>query len=378
MLTVAHLITTLERGGAEAMLTKLAKAHAGQGVRPLVISLTGPGIYGPELEAAGIPVWSLGLRRGVPEPGALLKLVGILRREKPDLLQSWLYHADLLALLAAPLAGVRRLAWNIRCSDMDMRRYSRLSRWLVALLARLSPLPDAVLVNSEAGRLLHHELGYRPKRWETIANGFDITRFRPDPEARRAVRAELGLPDDALAVGLIARFDPMKDHASFLAAAERVARRHPRARFVLAGLGIEPANPAFAAASSGALAGRASLLGPRADIPHLLAALDVGCLSSAFGEGFPNVIGEAMACGLPCVATDVGDSGRIIADTGRVVPPANPAALAEALDDLLDLPDDERRRLGAAARQRIEEHYALAIIAGRYLDLYRELTGVRD
>ena len=214
MLTVAHLITTLERGGAEAMLTKLAKAHAGQGVRPLVISLTGPGIYGPELEAAGIPVWSLGLRRGVPEPGALLKLVGILRREKPDLLQSWLYHADLLALLAAPLAGVRRLAWNIRCSDMDMRRYSRLSRWLVALLARLSRLPDAVVVNSEAGRLLHHELGYRPKRWVTLANGFDTGRFRPDTEARRDVRAELGLPGDALAVGLIARVDPMKDHAT--------------------------------------------------------------------------------------------------------------------------------------------------------------------
>ena len=378
MLTVAHLITTLERGGAEAMLTKLAKAHAGQGVRPLVISLTGPGIYGPELEAAGIPVWSLGLRRGAPEPGALLKLVGILRREKPDLLQSWLYHADLLALLAAPLAGVRRLAWNIRCSDMDMRRYSRLSRWLVALLARLSRLPDAVVVNSEAGRLLHHELGYRPKRWVTLANGFDTGRFRPDTEARRDVRAELGLPGDALAVGLIARVDPMKDHATFLAAAERVARRHPRARFVLAGLGVEPANPAFAAASAGALAGRVSLLGPRGDMPRLLAALDLGCLSSAFGEGFPNVIGEAMACGLPCVATDVGDSGRIIADTGRVVPPANPAALAEALDDLLDLPEDERHRLGAAARQRIQEHYALDIIAGRYLELYRDLTSVRD
>ena len=151
MPTIAHLITTLERGGAETMLAKLVLAHRALGMRSLVISLTGPGVYGPELAREGIAVWSLGMRRGVPEPGALIRLIGILRREKPDLLQSWLYHADLLGLLAAPLAGVPRLAWNLRCSDMDMRRYSRLSRWLVGLLARLSRFPDAVVVNSEAG-----------------------------------------------------------------------------------------------------------------------------------------------------------------------------------------------------------------------------------
>ena len=374
MPAIAHLITTLERGGAEAMLAKLVRAHQRMGVRSLVISLTGPGVYGPELASEGIAVHALGMRRGVPEPGALLRLVTLLRRERPDLLQSWLYHADLLALLAAPLAGVPRLAWNIRCSDMDMRRYSRLSRWLVQGLARLSRLPDAVVVNSEAGRLLHHGLGYRPRRWETIANGFDTERFRPDPATRQAVRAELGLDDEALAVGLIARFDAMKDHATFLDAAERVAKRHPRARFVLAGLGVEPANPAFAAAASGALAGRASLLGPRGDVPRLMTGLDLCCLSSAFGEGFPNVLGEAMACGLPCAATDVGDARLILGDTGRVAAPGNPAALAEALDDLLDLPDAERHRLGAAARSRIEERYALDIIARRYLDLYRDLT----
>jgi len=377
MLTIAHLITTLERGGAEAMLTKLVRAHAALGVRSLVISLTGPGFYGPELEREGIAVWSLGMRRGVPEPGALLRLAGILRREKPDLLQSWLYHADLLGLLAAPLAGVPRLAWNIRCSDMDMRRYSRLSRWLVKLLARLSRLPDAVLVNSEAGRRLHHDLGYRPKGWRVIPNGFDTALYRPDEGARREVRAELGLADDAPLVGLIARFDAMKDHATFLAAAERVARRHPEARFLLAGREVEAANPAFAAAATGALAGRTFLLGPRADVPRLMAALDLCCLSSAFGEGFPNVIGEAMACGVPCVATDVGDAGRVIGDTGRVVAPGNPAALAEALDDLLELAPDARRHLGEAARRRIESEFSIATVAGRYLEIYRELTGIR-
>lgn len=374
MLTVAHLITTLERGGAEAMLAKLVRAQAPLGVRSLVISLTGPGVYGPELEREGVAVWSLGMRRGVPEPAALLRLVGILRRERPQLLQSWLYHADLLALLAAPLAGVPKLCWNIRCSDMDMSRYSRLSRWLLRLLARLSGRPDAVLVNSEAGLQLHQRLGYRPRSWQVIANGFDIGRYRPDPAARREIRAELGLSEDHLAVGLIARFDPMKDHAGFLAAAAQVAQRLPQARFVLAGREVEPGNPAFAAASSGALAGRVSLLGPRSDVPRLMAALDLCCLGSAFGEGFPNVVGEAMACGVPCVATDVGDASRVIGETGRVVPPGNPAALAAALTELLDSPPETRRRLGAAARQRIEDEFSIEIIARRYLDLYRRLT----
>ncbi len=375
MSTIAHLITTLERGGAEAMLSKLVRVQATQGVRPVVISLTGAGAYGPELERAGIAVWSLGMRRGVPEPMALFRLIGILRREKPQLLQTWLYHADLLGLLAAPLAGVPRLCWNLRCSDMDRRGYSRLSRWLPRLLACFSGRPDAVLVNSEAGRRLHHQLGYRPRRWQVIANGFDTDLYRPDPAARREVRASLAVPDDALVVGLIARFDPMKDHATFLAAAERVARRHPDARFVLVGRDVEAGNPAFAAAATGQLAGRVSLLGIRSDMPRLMAGLDICCLSSAFGEGFPNVIGEAMACGVPCVATDVGDAGWIIGDTGRVVPPVNPTALAEALDDLLELPPDGRQRLGAAARRRIEENFSIGIIAGQYREVYSALMG---
>ncbi len=373
MLTVAHLITTLERGGAETMLAKLVRAQASLGVRSLIISLTGPGIYGPELEREGFVVRSLGMRRGIPEPTALIRLVSILRRERPLILQSWLYHADLLALLAAPLAGVPKLCWNIRCSDMDMSHYSWLSCRLLKLLARLSDRPDAVLVNSEAGLKLHHQLGYRPRSWQVIANGFDVEHYRPDPEARREIRSELGLSEDHLAIGLIARFDPMKDHAGFLTAATQVAQRLPLARFVLAGREIEPVNPALAAASLGALAGRVSLLGPRSDVPRLMAALDVCCLGSAFGEGFPNVVGEAMACGVPCVATDVGDARRIIDKTGRVVPPANPTAMAAALIDLLSSPAETRRQLGIAARKRIEEEFSIEIIAHRYFELYRSL-----
>ena len=372
MLTIAHLITTLERGGAEAMLTKLVCAQASQGVHSVVISLTGPGDYGPELERAGIPVWSLGMRRGIPDPMALVRLGGILRRVQPQLLQTWLYHTDLLGLFAARLTRVPQLCWNIRCSDMDMRHYSRMSRWLIRLLARLSGCPDAVLVNSESGRRFHQELGYRPKCWRVIPNGFDTGLYRPDPDARQEVRQSLGLLNDAPVVGLIARFDPMKDHSTFLAAAVQVAERHPRTQFVLAGRDVVPDNPAFAVAN-GTLGGRLHLLGPRSDIPRVMAALDLCCLSSAFGEGFPNVVGEAMACGIPCVATDVGDAGWIIGDTGRVVAPGDATALADALSAMVELGAEKRRVLGAAARRRIEEEFSISVIARLYHNVYVDL-----
>ncbi len=373
MSIILHIITTLERGGAEAMLVKLVRNLAPLGMRSVVVSLTGPGVYGPELELLGVPVWSLGLRRGLPDPVALIKLVGIIRRERPDLVQTWLYHADLLGLIAARLAGVRPVCWNIRCSDMDMHHYSRLSRWLPRLLGQLSRQPEAVLVNSQSGQRYHHELGYRPRAWHFVPNGFDLEVFRPNEDARAELRRELGLVSGTPLVGLIARFDPMKAHADFLAAAEIVARRHPAVRFVLAGLGIEPGNPALAAAGTGALAGRVSLLGLRGDVPKIMAALDICCLSSAFGEGFPNVLGEAMACGVPCVATDVGDAAWILGDTGRVVPPQAPMALAAALDDLLAGGPNLWRPLGDAARRRIEENFSLSGVAHTYYDLYAGL-----
>ncbi len=374
---IAHLITGLERGGAETMLARLVRAHKAMDVRSVVISMTGLGVYGGELRRDGFSVHDLGMTRGFPNPAALLRLVNILRQEKPDLLQTWLYHADLLGLIASRMSGVRPLCWNLRTSNMDMRHYSRLSQILPRLLSKFSSFPDAVLANSHAAQTLHRAMGYAPKSWRIVPNGFDTALFRPDASSRKQVRAELGLDETAPVVGVVARFDPSKDYEGFLIAAEKAAKNNQDVRFVLAGLDIDGSNPAFHKAAQGALTGRVCLLGSRQDINRLMNALDVFCLPSAFGESFPNVIGEAMACGLPCVATDVGDSSLIVGDTGFIVPPRDPAALAKALLDMLALTRERRQAMGVKARQIIETTYSLDAIAKRYYKIYDELIAER-
>lgn len=371
MIRVLHVITGLEAGGAEAMLERVATGLTSVGIESAVASLTGPGLVGPRLVGAGVPVFDLGLRRGQISLGAVGQLRRLIAEVKPQILQTWLYHADLLGLLARGFGARPRLVWNLRCSDMDLARYSRLTAWVLRLLALASPVPDLVLSNSTAGQRHHQKLGYRPRRWALIPNGFDLERFQPDDAARSRLRSELGLDDRASLVGMVARVDPMKDHGAFMAAAAELALDHPRTHFLLVGRGTE----ALAAAAPRALAGRLHGLGQRAFIERIYPALDVHVLSSAFGEGFPNVIGEAMACGVPCVATDVGDAASLIGDTGAVARPRDSRSLAAAIGRLLALPGDNRRQLGMAARSRIADHFSLADILGRYAGLYSDLAG---
>ncbi len=374
---IAHLITDLDRGGAEAMLAKLVRAQKPMNVHSVIISMTGFGVYGEELQREGFRVYDLGMRRGFPSPTAILRLMNILRIEKPDLLQTWLYHADLLGLIASRITGIRPLCWNLRTSNMDMSHYSRLSQILPRLLAKLSSFPDAIIANSRAAQTRHNELGYIPKSCHVIPNGFDTTLFRPDDAFRQQVRNELGISQTTPVIGVIARFDPSKDYEGFLNAAITLAQSDKDVHFVLAGLNVDADNPVFLKTTQDALAGRVSLLGPRQDINRLMNAFDVFCLPSAFGESFPNVIGEAMACGVPCVATDVGDSSLIVCDTGRIVPPRDPAALAKALLDMLALPRDQRRAMGSKARQIIATVYSLDAIAKLYHKLYGDLIAER-
>ena len=371
---IVHVITGLRAGGAEGMLAKLLSGMDRSRFQNIVVSLTDRDMLGPRIEALGVPVYTLGMRRGLPAQMALWRLWRLLRRERPDLLQTWLYHADLLGLVAGRLAGVARIAWNVRCSNMDMHHYSALSALVVWMLARVSGWPDMVLVNSAEGRRVHERLGYRPRRWEFVPNGFELDRFRPNPEARAALRRELGVPADHCLIGLVARFDPMKDHATFLQAAAVLSRDHSETEFVLVGRDVDHANVALRRLiSESGVGGRVHLLGERPDIDRILPALDIAGLSSAFGEGFPNVLGEAMACGVPCVVTDVGDSAIIAGDTGRVIPCKDPEALATAWRDLIRLGKEGRRQLGEAARRRIAATYALPAIVERYERLYNEL-----
>lgn len=372
---IVHVISGLGTGGAETMLWKLVTSLDPGRWASEVVSLTGIGPVGVRLQQAGIPVRVLEMRPGVPDPRALLRLGRLLRRSAPDLVQTWMYHADLLGGLAARLAGSPPVIWGVRHSNLDPALNKSGTLWVARGCARLSRrLPRRILCCSEQARRVHVALGYDPSRMLVIPNGFDLQVYRPDREARLSVRRELGLRESVPLIGLVARFDPQKDHRNFIAAAGRLQAQMPQVHFLLCGRGVDGDNRSLGQwIGERQLADRMHLLGPRSDIPRITAALDIAVSSSA-GEGFPNVLGEAMACGVPCVATDVGDSALLIGDTGRIVPPSDAAALARAWRQMLELDPGQRRSLGRSARQRVEQHFSLPVIVGRYQRLYSEVT----
>jgi glycosyltransferase involved in cell wall biosynthesis len=380
-LKILHVITGLFTGGAEMMLAKLlARLPAGQ-TRHTVVSLTGSGPLAARIAGLGIPVINLGMDQGRLTKGpaliaGFLRLRRLIRQEKPDIVQAWMYHANLFAgLTAASVSDAPPVIWGIRQSDLDPKVSKPGTIRIAKLGGRLSRrLSDKILCCSEVARIVHERIGYDPARMVVIPNGFDLNEFKPDPAARESLRREIRVPLDAPLVGLVARFDAQKDHRSFFAAAGQVRKALPTAHFLLCGGGADPANREIAGwIDDFDLGASCRLLGARGDIPAVTAALDIAVSSSAFGEGFPNVLGEAMAAGVPCVATDVGDSRMIVGDTGRIVPPKAPDALADAIIALLRLPEGERRALGAAARQRVADEFEIGAIAARYLALYRAM-----
>jgi|ERR1700674_314563 len=370
---IMHVITGLTAHGAEMMLWKLLSSLKGS-CDPLVVSLSDDVTIRPLISQLGIPVHVLGMRRAAPNPFRALSIIPRARRFHPQLIQGWMYHGNLMASLAGVSLQKRiPVLWNIRQSLYDIAAERRLTSAVIRLGALLSRHPAAIIYNSRTAAQQHEAFGYHAGRRVVIPNGFDCQAFRPNGDARRKVRAELGIGNDAILIGLIARYHPMKDHAGFLHAAGLVARVHPEARFLFVGKGVTRNELALRKAiEEEQLEDRTFLLGERWDMAHVTAALDIACSASAWGEGFSNAIGEAMACGIPCVVTDIGDSALIVADTGLPVPPRNPQALAHAIDRLIEAGAEQRQLLGAAARLRIEGEFSLPAIARRYEELYQE------
>ena len=366
-LRVLHIITGLGTGGAEASLVRVIRG-ADDPSRHAVVSLTTRGTRAAELEAMGVRVWAIGLARGHASWQALRDLRSIARDVRADVIQGWMYHANLAASLLSMTSREHwPVLWNVRHALDAWEAEPRKLRWLVQLMARGSHHPRAVIYNSSRSARQHEARGYTSSRTVVIPNGVDVERFTPDAGSRAATRLALGLPVDAVVVGMAARVDPLKDHDTFLRVAAHLAERDATIRFLLVGTGTEAGTAVEPTALDAAiaqrerevpaLAGRLVRCGERRDMPAIYGACDIVMLTSR-SEGSPNAVAEAMACGVPCVVTDVGDAAHLVGSTGTVAPVGDVLALAEAA---LRLVHDTSRRdaHGRAATARIRAHYTV-------------------
>jgi glycosyltransferase involved in cell wall biosynthesis len=375
VLQIYHIIIGLDIGGAELMLKRLIESHRGNAnYQHTVISLTDIGVVGRQIQDFGFEVHALGMKSALETPRIIWKLVHLIRTARPDVVQSWMYHADLLGGLAARLAGNRNVIWGIRTTEVTTGGTSAtvFVRRLCAGLSRT--VPHTIVCAADASRRAHIAVGYDDARMMVVPNGFDLSRLVATPEQRDALRLQCELGAGVVVVGYLGRFHPDKDQANFVRAAGLMARLHGNARFLMVGRGLDANNAKLVQwISVTGYADRFVLLGERADVPACLAAMDLFCLSSRT-EGFPNVVAEAMAMGLPCVVTNVGDAAMLVADTGVVVPKEDSAALALGLGQLLAMTPDARQQLGQQARARIHAEFSMDRARERFESIYQRTT----
>lgn len=371
-LTVVHIITSLDRGGAELLLLRLLTAQQDSGIQSSVIALAGSGGLRDQFEALGISVAELRLTRTIDIPNRMHRLTKLLRQSNPDVVQTWMYHSDLLGGLAARIARVPRVYWNIRHSYPLHPATRRSTRMIARINARLSNrLPTRIVCCASSAARLHAQIGYSSRKMLVIENGFDTERFRPIPAAAARLREANGLSRDTPIIGLVARFHEHKGHSVFVQAAQLLHQTHPETAFLLCGAGATAQNTTLTKLIKQAgLSGQFYLLGEQDNIEQVQAGLTIAC-SASLDEGFSNTLGEAMACGVPCVATDVGASSAIIGDTGWLVAPDDAAALAGAWAQALEEPRTAFEARCSAARDRIVQRYGISQMCRRYAQLFK-------
>ncbi|NIC41417.1 glycosyltransferase [Aquabacterium sp. A08] len=371
---VLHVITGLEDGGAEAVLFRLISAD--QKCVHAVVSLMGVGKYGPLLRETGVEVLALDMPRGRLSLRGVWNLFRCMRRWRPDVVQTWMYHADFLGGVLARVIGIP-VVWGLHNTILDPNRSSRVTIWVAKACAKLSGLvPKRIVACAHSAAKVHQGLGYDSKRMVVIPNGYDLSRFKPDAEARARLRREWNVPDTTPLIGMVARFDPYKDHANLIAALGILSQEHQRFRVVLVGTGMDEANLELTKLIDKAgIKSRVMLLGQRPDIPDVMNALDLHVLSSS-AEAFPNAVAEAMACGTPCVCTDVGDARWILGTTGWMVQAGRPGDLAQACAKALCALSDVNGSLliSKQVRNHIESNFTIDVMLGSYCSVWVDVA----
>jgi glycosyltransferase involved in cell wall biosynthesis len=373
---ILFIITGLNSGGAEVMLLSLLSSINRDRFEPSVISLMDKGIYGEQIEQLNIPVYCVKMLAGKPTINSAKLIAKLIKQIEPDLIQGWMYHANLAAQVFNFL--VKRetpVLWSIHHSLHAISSEKLLTQGIIRFGAWSSKYADKVAFVSEKSQAQHQQIGYFKGNSCVIPNGFDTSKFKPSAEIRQKFRQELNIADHVFLIGSVARYHAMKDHANFLQAAHLLLVEHPETKFVMVGTNVDYENQTLTTLiDTLGIGDNVYLLGQRSDIPQITPALDILTSSSAYGEAFPLVLGEAMSCEVPCVVTDIGDSAWIVGDTGKVVPPKNPTALAQAWQEVMTMDISVKANLGKLARKRIINKFSLISIVDRYENLYQSLV----
>ncbi len=370
---ILHIITSLHTGGAELMLKRLIESFQNDdNYQHYVISLTTIGSVGKELQKLGVDVYAFELNYSLNLPLQLIRLIKKISSLHPDIVQTWMYHADLLGGLAAYLTGYRRIIWGIRVTDIHSS--SIITLWIRKLCALLSTLiPCKIICVAETALQSHIEKGYDADRMIVIQNGLNFSYLASSPDQRKILRLQCGFSNNTLVIGCLGRFDPIKDHHNFVSAARIITEQYPNVYFLMVGRDLTPDNTILKKwIYKTGHNDRFVLLGQRNDVAVCLSAMDIFCLPSCI-EGFPNALSEAMAMGLPCISTDVGDAGIMLGGTGVIVPKKNSKALADALLQVIALSNEQRNQMGRYAKERVMSEYSIENARARFESVYQEV-----
>jgi glycosyltransferase involved in cell wall biosynthesis len=370
---ILHLISGLEHGGSQTMLTELAPYLNRYGIISSVVSMTSGSSLAVHLEMHNIPVIPLNMSRGRPSLIGFGKLLSIIHQYQPDVLQTWMYHADLAGGLAGRLSGVP-VVWGIH-HTVGANHMLKPGTWTVVQLNQILSglLPAQIACCSQSAYDSHLAMGFERTKMTLAINGIDTTRFQPNPGTHRALCTQLGIPVSSVLIGHCGRFHPAKGHSLFIQAAAKLKVLYPQAHFVMCGEEVDWDNPQLADwIAQAELGNRIHLLGLQTQLEQILPGLDL-LVSSSLIEALPLVVCEAMSCQVPCVVTDVGDQAKVVADSGICVKNGSVTELVNGCSCLLNLSQAERDQLGSQARARVLANFSLKNTAEKYLSIYSQV-----
>lgn len=379
MIKVINIITGLYQGGAEMQLLYNMKNIDTKKYKCYVVSLCDEGNVGKKIIQAGIPVYSLDIKKSkyaiirfLMFIRALFILSRYIKEVKPDIVQTWLHHADLAGLIACKLAGHKKLFWSVHCSYLRPPYFKKRNIILVKLLGKLSKIPKVISFNSSAGLKSHIEMGYIPKQMKMIPCGFDSKIFSPNSKKRQNIRDYYGISDSDFLVGFVGRHHVVKDIKTFLLAVHELSKKHNNIQTIMVGQGFDEFNQEIISLKKDLQLKNIKLLGRRDDVPALMNAFDLFLITSV-SEGFPNVLGEAMLTGLPCLVTDVGDCKEVLANNKYVFNVGDYKGMANKASEIINLTELQKKELSLYNQKIIKKNYEISIVTKKYQEIYKTL-----